>query len=76
MNKANNALVLPKMETQEPEAPTRMVAFRFHEETIMKLAANAKAARCNKTEMLEFLIDAYYVQHVSNIPRPLKRRPT
>jgi len=78
MNKANNALTLPKMEPPEPEQPTRMCAFRLDEETIAMLAADAAAARCDKTAMLKFLIRAYFEQHVSNIPRPLvrKRRPT
>ena len=77
MDKANSALSLPKMETREPDLPTKMVAFRFDEETNAMLEANARAAGCTKTDMLKFLIHAYFDQHVSKIPRPLvrKRRP-
>ena len=53
---------------------TKMVAFRFEDETKAKLEANARAANCTQTAMLKYLIDWYYDEHTSKIPRPAKRK--
>ena len=52
----------------------KMAAFRFEDETKAKLEANARAANCTQTAMLEYLIDWYYDEHTSKIPRPAKRK--
>ena len=65
---------IPTRPNGPPATKTKMAAFRFEDETKFKLEANARAANCTQTAMLKYLIDWYYDEHTSKIPRPAKRK--
>ena len=52
---------------------TKMVAFRFDNETKSKLEANARAANCSQTDKVKYLISWYYDEHFQD-PKARKEK--